>query len=138
MGKSAATGNRPNHLFCLEPQKTFVSRLSRFELPELGSQLLRANWPAESCCAITNPCRRRVNEPVASLNRSFAEFGWDDDVAFCEWMARTVGVAAVPGSSFFREPVRHLIRFHFAKQKDTLIAAGQRLLGLRAQARQQR
>jgi aminotransferase len=60
-----------------------------------------------------------------------AEFGWDDDTAFCEWLAREVGVAAVPGSSFFREPVRHLIRFHFAKQRQTLEAAGQRMLKLR-------
>ena len=64
-----------------------------------------------------------------------AEFGWADDTAFCEWLTRTVGVAAVPGSSFFREPVRHLIRFHFAKQTATLHAAGAQLLQLRAKAR---
>jgi aminotransferase len=44
-------------------------------------------------------------------------------------------VAGVPGSSFFREPVNHLIRFHFAKQLTTLRDAGQRLLGLREKAR---
>jgi aminotransferase len=64
-----------------------------------------------------------------------AEFGWADDAAFSEWLAREVGVAAVPGSSFFREPVKHLIRFHFAKQTKTLQAAGERLLKLREQAR---
>jgi len=64
------------------------------------------------------------------------EFGVTDDVLFCEWLARTVGVAAVPGSSFFREPVHNLIRFHFAKQPETLNAAGARLLTLRAQAQQ--
>jgi aminotransferase len=64
-----------------------------------------------------------------------SEFGWADDTAFCEWLAREVGVAAVPGSSFFREPVRHLIRFHFAKQSGTLQSAGERLLTLRAKAR---
>jgi len=62
------------------------------------------------------------------------EFGATDDVAFCEWLARGVGVAAVPGSSFFREPVRHLIRFHFAKREETLNAAGERLLHLRERA----
>ena len=65
-----------------------------------------------------------------------AEFGWADDTEFCEWLAREVGVAAVPGSSFFREPVRHLIRFHYAKQLITLQAAGERLLTLRQKARQ--
>jgi len=63
------------------------------------------------------------------------EFGWDDDVAFAEWLAREVGVAGVPGSSFFREPVRHLIRFHFAKQAGTLDEAGARLQRLREKAR---
>jgi aminotransferase len=62
-----------------------------------------------------------------------AEFGQGSDVDFCEWLAREVGVAAVPGSSFFREPVRHLIRFHFAKRVETLVAAGERLLKLRSQ-----
>jgi aminotransferase len=60
-----------------------------------------------------------------------SEFRQGDDVEFCEWMAREVGVAAVPGSSFFREPVKHLIRFHFAKRPETLQAAGERLLRLR-------
>ena len=63
-----------------------------------------------------------------------SEFGVTDDTAFCEWLAREVGVAAVPGSSFFREPVHHLIRFHFAKRADTLAEAVRRLGTLRAKA----
>ena len=54
-----------------------------------------------------------------------------DDIGFCEWLAREGGVAAVPGSSFFHEPVRHLIRFHFAKREETLAEAGERLKRLR-------
>jgi aspartate/methionine/tyrosine aminotransferase len=65
-----------------------------------------------------------------------SEFGWKSDVAFCEWMAREVGVAAVPGSSFFHDPVNHLIRLHFAKRSETLAAAGERLLRLRNKAEQ--
>lgn len=61
-----------------------------------------------------------------------AEFKPASDVDFCEWLAREVGVAAVPGSSFFREPVRNLIRFHFAKRVETLVSAGERLLKLRS------
>lgn len=60
-----------------------------------------------------------------------SEFGAKDDVLFCEWLAKSVGVAAVPGSSFFREPVNHIIRFHFAKKPETLAEAGSRLLKLR-------
>jgi aspartate/methionine/tyrosine aminotransferase len=63
-----------------------------------------------------------------------ADFGWADDLAFCEWMVREVGVAAVPGSCFFREPVNHLMRLHFAKRDETLRAAGERLALLREKA----
>lgn len=42
-----------------------------------------------------------------------------------------VGVGAVPGSSFFREPVNNLIRLHFAKKDETLLDALNRLEGLR-------
>ena len=52
-----------------------------------------------------------------------SEFGYASDLEFCEVLAREVGVGAVPGSSFFREPVNHLIRLHFAKKDETLNAA---------------
>ena len=63
-----------------------------------------------------------------------SEFGVKDDVKFCEWMAQFVGVAAVPGSSFFREDVHNLVRFHFAKQDDTLNEAIKRLATLKEKA----
>jgi aspartate/methionine/tyrosine aminotransferase len=63
-----------------------------------------------------------------------SEFGVDDDATFCEWMARDVGVAAVPGSSFFREPEHRYIRLHFAKKEPTLEEAGRRLMCLREHA----
>ena len=56
-----------------------------------------------------------------------SEFGYESDLTFCEDLAAKVGVGAVPGSSFFREPVNHLIRFHFAKNDETLYAALNRL-----------
>ena len=59
-----------------------------------------------------------------------SQFGYASDTTFCEWLTSTIGVAAVPGSSFFKEPVRNYIRFHFAKREETLIAAGERLLKL--------
>jgi aspartate/methionine/tyrosine aminotransferase len=64
-----------------------------------------------------------------------SRYGAPDDVAFCEWMAEEVGVAGVPGSSFFREPVHDFVRFHFAKRRETLEEAGRRLLGLDELAR---
>lgn len=60
-----------------------------------------------------------------------SEFGYASDLEFCEVLARDVGVGAVPGSSFFREDVNHLIRLHFAKKNETLNEALNRLEGLR-------
>ena len=60
-----------------------------------------------------------------------SEFGYDSDLQFCEELARDVGVGAVPGSSFFREPVNHLIRLRFAKKDETLLEALNRLEQLR-------
>ncbi len=53
------------------------------------------------------------------------------DIEFCEELARKVGVAAVPGSSFFKEDVNHLARFHFAKKDETLYEALNRLADIR-------
>ena len=53
------------------------------------------------------------------------------DIEFCEELARKVGVAAVPGSSFFNENVNHLARFHFAKKDETLYEALNRLADIR-------
>ena len=60
-----------------------------------------------------------------------SEFGYESDVEFCVDLARKVGVGAVPGSSFFHEPVNHLIRMHFAKREETLNEALNRLESMR-------
>lgn len=59
------------------------------------------------------------------------EFGYDSDLDFCEELARSVGVGAVPGSSFFRENVQNYMRLHFAKKDETLMAALNRLKFIR-------
>ena len=69
-------------------------------------------------------------EPENSINyvlMDITPFGYDNDLEFCHVLAKEVGVGAVPGSSFFREPVNHLIRFHFAKKDETLNEALNRL-----------
>ena len=55
------------------------------------------------------------------------QFDGYTDLEFCEWMIRNIGVAAVPGSSFFKEEVNHLIRLHFAREEQTLDEALNRL-----------
>jgi aminotransferase len=58
--------------------------------------------------------------------------GFATDTAAAEWLIKEVGVAGVPGSSFFREPEQRYIRFHFAKKEATLRAAGEKFAqGLR-------
>lgn len=59
------------------------------------------------------------------------EFGYDDDETFCLDLAQKVGVGAVPGSCFFKEDIRHYIRFHFAKKEETLYEALNRLETIR-------
>ncbi|WP_337024927.1 pyridoxal phosphate-dependent aminotransferase [Pantoea anthophila] len=54
-----------------------------------------------------------------------------DDVSFCQWLTREVGVAAIPLSVFCADPFPHkLIRLCFAKQPATLDAAAERLCQL--------
>ncbi len=60
-----------------------------------------------------------------------SEFGYASDLEFCEKLAGKVGVGAVPGSSFFREPENRYIRLHFAKKEETLLDALERLGDIR-------
>jgi aminotransferase len=63
-------------------------------------------------------------------------FGFADDVAFAQYLVRDGGVAAVPGSSFYSDPAsgRQRLRFHFARRRETLEAAAERLGRLSARA----
>lgn len=59
-----------------------------------------------------------------------SRFGYASDVEFAHWMTREIGVAPVPGSSFFPAGENRYIRLNFAKRPATLHAAGERLLKL--------
>ena len=72
-----------------------------------------------------------VPEGAYFIMLDISEFGYEDDLRFCEDLARLVGVGAVPGSSFFREPENRYIRFHFAKKDETLNEALTRLNDIR-------
>ncbi|HEY0947121.1 MAG TPA: aminotransferase class I/II-fold pyridoxal phosphate-dependent enzyme [Opitutaceae bacterium] len=58
-------------------------------------------------------------------------FGYASDIEFAHWMTREIGVAPVPGSSFFPYPEHRFVRLNFAKKPATLHKAGERLLKLR-------
>ena len=65
-----------------------------------------------------------------------SSFGFADDVAFARYLVTEIGVASVPGSSFYRDPAsgRAKLRFCFCKKEDTLKAADERLSRLRVRS----
>ena len=68
-----------------------------------------------------------VPEGAYYILLDISEYGYEDDLDFCEKLAERVGVGAVPGSSFFKEPENRYIRLHFAKKNKTLNEALNRL-----------
>jgi aspartate/methionine/tyrosine aminotransferase len=70
-----------------------------------------------------------VPEGAYYILADISPFGFPDDVQFCDWLVREIGVAAVPGSSFYQHPElgRGLIRFTFCKREETLREAARRL-----------
>ena len=75
-----------------------------------------------------------IPEGAYYILADFSELSDRGDTAFAHWLAEDVGVAGVPGSSFYHEPAmgKSLIRFAFCKKLETLRAAGERLASLRA------
>jgi aminotransferase len=74
-----------------------------------------------------------VPEGAYYILADFSALSDRDDVSFAKWMAEEIGVATVPGSSFYSDRVlgRTLVRFAFCKKFDTLRRAGDRLARLR-------
>jgi len=70
-----------------------------------------------------------VPEGAYYILADIRSFGRGTDVEFCDWLVKDIGVAAVPGSSFYRdsERGRHFVRFAFCKREATLRAAAERL-----------
>lgn len=78
--------------------------------------------------------RFAVPEGAYYLFADFSAISDLDDVAFARWMAKEVGIATVPGSSFFHDPAsgRKHVRFAFCKKHETLERALERLANLKA------
>ncbi len=75
--------------------------------------------------------RHTVPQGAYYILLDVSEFGYDSDLDFCEKLAEYVGVGAVPGSSFFKEPENRYIRLHYAKKNETLENALERLNDIR-------
>ena len=79
--------------------------------------------------------KHTVPEGAYYILIDISEFGYDSDLEFAEVLARDVGVGAVPGSSFFKEPENRYVRLHFAKKDETLNEALNRLSDIRNKLR---
>lgn len=75
-----------------------------------------------------------VPEGAYYVLADFSELSSLPDDEFARWLTREIGVAPVPGSSFYHDPARgrHLVRFAFCKRIETLERAGERLANVRA------
>ena len=71
--------------------------------------------------------RHNVPQGAFYMLLDISDFGYDDDMAFCEDLVRKAGVALVPGSTFFHEDVRRFVRLQFAVKDETLYEALNRL-----------
>jgi N-succinyldiaminopimelate aminotransferase len=79
--------------------------------------------------------RPLVPEGTYFVVADVSPFGFADDASFCRYLAREVGVAAIPPSAFYGEEhkrlARHLARFCFCKSEQTLGAAAERFARMR-------
>jgi aminotransferase len=100
---------------------------------ELASAYLRRR---ERLVAILERSGFRVHRPRGAyyIMTEIDGLGWDDDVAFVRHLVEDVGVAAVPGSSFYNDPAdgRRQVRFAFCKKDATLDEAERRLARLKS------
>jgi aspartate/methionine/tyrosine aminotransferase len=71
------------------------------------------------------------------LMADISGLGFADDLAFCRWLTREIGVAAIPPSAFYLDPARapQLARFCFAKRNETIQMAAERLQQVPSAAR---
>ncbi len=103
-------------------------------LPDSYYAALRAHYTAKRDVFLSH--LRHTSLPFTEPQGAYyvmldiSSLGFATDIEASEYFVKTIGVAGVPGSSFFREPEHRFIRFHFAKKEDTLHAAGEKLAAL--------
>lgn len=101
------------------------------ELPDSYYEELRSNYAAKRDLFLD--CLRRTGLSFSEPQGAYyvlvdvSPLGFATDTEAAEMLVKEIGVAGVPGSSFFREPEHRFLRFHFAKKEETLRAAGERL-----------
>lgn len=88
-------------------------------------------WRRDLLCATLDKVGFGFEPPSGAyyVMADISAFGYPDDLAFADFLVKEVGIAVVPGSSFYREAARGAqhVRFAFCKQRATLEAAAERL-----------
>ena len=90
------------------------------------------------CVGMLNECGFHCFNPNGAyyvMTEYPRDTGIHDDVEFARFLVEKIGVAAVPGSSFYRAnalEAKKIIRFCFSKKDETLIEAGRRLMKLKS------
>jgi len=110
--------------------------VTALELPESYYGELQATYAHKRSLFLDYLARAglKFSEPEGAyyVLVDISNLGFSRDQECAEWLCKTIGVAGVPGSSFFPEPRHDQLRFHFAKRESTLRAAGERLLELKS------
>ena len=114
--------------------------VAALQVPDTYYAELAASYTRRRDCLLDILMRRQfrcyVPRGAYYIMTDIADFGYPDDVQFARYLVSEVGVAAVPGSSFYRHPARGRtkLRFCFCKRDETLAEAGRRLARLAARA----
>lgn len=116
-------------------QEAGVTALS---LPQSYYDSLAAEYSKrrDHLLGILEECGFRCFRPYGAyyVMTDISRFGFENDTKFAEFLVREIGVAVVPGSSFYRNPAdgAQQVRFAFCKKEETLNEAATRLRRLRA------
>ena len=97
--------------------------------------------PVSQPCELPDADRREffrrhvVRAEPAVIAHVVVAFGFDNDLLFAKYLVQDIGIACVPGSSFYNDPRdgARQVRFAFCKREETLNAAAERFRKLRKQ-----
>ncbi len=143
---SLAAGIRKVHDFLTVGAPAPLQEAAAFALKQSGSdgddyyRHLAAHYAArrDRLLAVLERTGFRCYKPSGAyyIMTDISAFGFDNDVEFTRYMVQEIGVAGVPGSSFYREPSggRTKLRFCFCKRDETLAEAEHRLAKLQVRA----
>jgi len=107
------------------------------ELPDSFYQKLAANYlvKRDRMLSILTDAGFKCSKPAGAyyIMTDISKFGFTDDLSFARYLVEKIGIAVVPGSSFYDNPAMgaRQVRFTFCKKPSTLDACAEKLAKLR-------